>query len=447
MSEPPDHPAPSQPEPEPAWWARPGDADPWRPPAYEAPRSWAAPSPQPPTQMSSAWGTGWPAGPSGTATAPGGFGAAPVDTLGRAPRPARRLGPAGLAALVLAGALVGGGAGGVTGYVLADREASATLDGASLGATAKGSVERPEGSTAAVAAQLLPRVVSISVSAGSGRGTGSGFIIRSDGYILTNNHVVSGAAAAGGGITVTFHDERDAPARVVGRDSSSDLAVLKVGARSLPVVEWADSDAVVVGDPVIAIGSPLGLSGTVTTGIVSATNRPVSAGDEQAQEYSYISAIQTDAAINPGNSGGPLVDARGRVIGVNSVIAQVSASQRAGSIGVGFAIPSKQAKRTAEQLIITGRASHPVIGVSIDPGYTGPGARIAAVTSGGPAEDAGLQPGDVVTAIGDDRISNAEELIVKIRANQPGDRITLSYLRAGDPPAQRATLTLVSSEK
>jgi putative serine protease PepD len=296
---------------------------------------------------------------------------------------------------------------------------------------------------ASVAAALLPRVVSISVKADSGSGTGSGFVIRSDGFILTNNHVIRSVIEGGGVVRVTFNDEREVGATIVGHDASYDLAVLKVDAVNLPAVEWADSNAVAVGDPVIAIGSPLGLSGTVTTGIISAKERPVTAGAESGgDEQSYINAIQTDAAINPGNSGGPLVDARGRVVGVNSAIAQLSQSsaQQSGSIGVGFAIPSAQAKRTAEALIRTGKATHPIIGVLVDPAFTGSGARIREVSPGGPAVAAALKAGDVITAIDGHKVHSAEELIVQIRAREPDQVVTLDYTRGGK--AAKASLTL-----
>jgi putative serine protease PepD len=293
---------------------------------------------------------------------------------------------------------------------------------------------------------MLPRVVSISVEAGSSAGTGSGFIVRPDGYIVTNNHVIRAAANGRGEVKVTFSDGREADARIVGRDVSYDLAVLKIEAKNLPAVEFADSDSVVVGDPVIAIGSPLGLSGTVTTGIISAKERPVSAGGDEGDEFSYINALQTDAAINPGNSGGPLVDAQGKVIGVNSAIAQLSSGggSRAGNIGVGFAIPSKQAKRTAEELIATGKSTHPIMGVNIDRRYDGPGVRLLSVTAGGPADKAGLRAGDVVVELEGKRITSAEELVVGIRAREPGKPVTVTYTRGGGS-TQKASVTLTAA--
>ena len=212
------------------------------------------------------------------------------------------------------------------------------------------------------------------------------------------------------------------------------LAVLKIDASGLKALQFGDSDKVLVGDPVIAIGSPLGLSGTVTQGIISAKNRPVTAGDNQSAT-SFISALQTDAAINPGNSGGPLVDATGAVIGVNSAIASLGSSlgSQSGSIGLGFAIPINQARKTADQLIKNGKATYPVIGVAVDMNYTGTGALIAktgsAILAGGPAAKAGLRAGDLITAIDGQKITSPEELIVEIRTHSVGDEVTITYIR------------------
>jgi putative serine protease PepD len=348
---------------------------------------------------------------------------------------------------VLTAGLLGGGVGGTAGYLLAERDDETnTVDGASLGATAKGTADRPAGSVAAVAQELLPRVVSISVRAGSTGGTGSGFVVRSDGYIVTNNHVIR-EAAAGGEVRVTFNDRREAIARIVGRDASYDLAVLKINARNLPAMEFADSDAVKVGDPVIAIGSPLGLSGTVTTGIISARERPVTAGSDGAQgESSYINALQTDAAINPGNSGGPLLDAQGRVVGVNAAIARIPGAAgldtSGGNIGLGFAIPSNQARRTAEQLIRTGKSQHPIIGALLDESdsTSDEGVRVARTSSGGrppltpggPAATAGIRPGDLILAIDGQPVNSLPELVVAIRSHNPGDTVRLTVRTGGD---------------
>jgi putative serine protease PepD len=293
-------------------------------------------------------------------------------------------------------------------------------------------------------------VVSISATNASGSGgTGSGFVIRSDGYILTNNHVIAEAGQSGR-ITVTFSNGKTVPAEVVGQTGTYDVAVVKVRTRSLPPATLGNSDSLVVGDPVIAIGSPLGLAGTVTTGIVSALDRPVTAGT--GGDVSYFSAIQTDAAINPGNSGGPLVDSRGRVVGVNSAIATLGGGGgQTGNIGLGFAIPINQARRIAEELIANGSAETPIVGVNLDLTYPGPGARILSrpvggrppLLSGGPAERAGLQPGDVVTAVDGDPVADYEAFVVAIRAHSPGDTVTLTVERDGQ--TRDYAITLASS--
>lgn len=310
-------------------------------------------------------------------------------------------------------------------------------------------IERPADSVAGIAKRVLPSVVSIDAESSDGGATGSGFIIDSKGYILTNNHVIASAVKSGGAITVHLSDESTYPATVVGRDGSYDLAVLKIARTGLTALQFGDSDKVAVGDPVIAIGSPLGLAGTVTLGIISAKDRPVTAG-ESATENSFINAIQTDAAINPGNSGGPLVDATGAVIGVNSAIASLGSvmGSQSGSIGLGFAIPINQARRTAEQLIKTGKATYPVMGVSIDMQYQGKGALIAkkptSVLAGGPAERAGIKPGDIITSLDGKTINSAEELIVAIRAHSVGDSVRITYSRAGK--SADVTLTLTASK-
>jgi putative serine protease PepD len=287
---------------------------------------------------------------------------------------------------------------------------------------------RPDDSIAGLAKTVLPTVVSIEVKSATASGTGSGFVIKSDStssFILTNNHVASGAGE-GAEITVNLSDQSTVSATVVGTDASYDLAVLKVEQGNLPVAALGNSDDVVVGDAVIAIGSPLGLTGTVTSGIVSALNRPVTAGDQN--ESSFINAIQTDAAINPGNSGGPLINSKGQVIGINSAIASLGQSLggQSGSIGLGFSIPINQAKRVAEELINSGKSSHPVIGVTIDMTYTGKGAQIQEIAPNGPAAKTELKPGDIVTAIDGIKVADGTELIVRIRSHVPGDTVTLS---------------------
>ena len=289
---------------------------------------------------------------------------------------------------------------------------------------------RADDSIAGIAQAVLPVVVSIDVSSGQRSGTGSGFVIRStnlESFILTNNHVVAGAGEASE-ITVTFQDQTRVSAVIVGTDASYDLAVLRVDRGNLPVAALGNSDNVVVGDATIAIGSPLGLSGTVTSGIVSAINRPVTAGD--AGDISFISAIQTDAAINPGNSGGPLVNSRGEVIGINSAIATTgsSVSGQSGSIGLGFSIPINQAKRVATDLIATGKSSYPVIGVQLDTTYAGVGAKVESIIPDSPASNTALKAGDVITQIDGVIIGSATELVVRIRAKSPGDLVTLTLL-------------------
>ena len=309
-------------------------------------------------------------------------------------------------------------------------------------------IQRAPDSVAGIAQRVLPSVVSISTRSISGAGTGSGFVIDSSGYILTNNHVISKAAQTGGSIQVSLSDGTFYSAKVIGRDASYDLAVLKINASGLKALQFGDSDAVAVGDLVIAIGSPLGLSGTVTTGIISAKNRAVTAGESDS-ESSFINALQTDAAINPGNSGGPLVDATGAVIGVNSAIASLGTTSQLGSIGLGFAIPINQARKTADQLIKNGVATYPVIGVSLNMNYAENGAQVATTGRGilpeSPAEKAGLRGGDVIIEIDGKEIYSPEELIVSIRAKNVGDRVTLGYLRDG--VKKTVTLTLIAAKK
>ena len=286
-----------------------------------------------------------------------------------------------------------------------------------------------EGSVADVANRLLPSVVQLKVEGNSERGTGSGFVIDDAGHILTNNHVVA-VAESGGSIQVVTDKGITSSAKLVGRSPAYDLAVVQVDNMTAPAVQFGQSASAVVGMDVVAIGSPLGLAGTVTSGIISAKNRPVTAGGEG--EISYINALQTDAAINPGNSGGPLVDMAGKVIGVNSAIATVRGAEQgtSGSIGLGFAIPIDQARRTAEQLISTGKASYPVIGANVDMTFEG-GAKISTITAGSPAQRAGIKTGDIVTSIANQKVDSAEGLIVAIRARRPGERVELDLQRDG----------------
>jgi putative serine protease PepD len=292
-------------------------------------------------------------------------------------------------------------------------------------ANPEGLSPRSDNSVAAIAKLVLPSTVTIISRSGSDGGTGSGFVYNSDGYIITNNHVIS-SAVSGGQISVAFSNQDPIPAKLVGRSVSYDIAVLKVEKTGLPSATLGNSDAVVIGDGAVAVGSPLGLEGTVTSGIISALRRPVTAGGQG--EASFISALQTDAPINPGNSGGPLVNAEGQVIGVNSAIATLGASSggQTGSIGLGFAIPINNAKRIADEIISTGQSTVPIIGVQPNVQYDGTGAQVAKVEPGSPAAAAGIQDGDVITAVNGKKISGPEELLSAIRANQPGQDIVLT---------------------
>ncbi|MCX6427376.1 MAG: trypsin-like peptidase domain-containing protein [Actinobacteria bacterium] len=312
------------------------------------------------------------------------------------------------------------------------------------------SIERKPDSVAGIAQRVLPSVVSISTRSSNGSGTGSGFFIDSAGYILTNNHVVENAAVAGGSITVTLNDGKSFDAKVLGRDASYDLAVLKISAENLPALRFGNSDSIQVGDAVIAVGSPLGLTGTVTSGIISAKDRPVTTGGTKG-ESAFMNALQTDAAINPGNSGGPLVDSTGAVIGVTSAIASLGGSSfgnQSGSIGLGFAIPINQARKTAQQLIKNGKATYPIMGISIDTSFAGPGAKIAnipkGIRAGGPAEKAGILVGDVITNFDGKEIMNSDQLVVAIRAKNVGDRIKVTYLRG--TTSHEVSLVLIAGE-
>jgi len=317
---------------------------------------------------------------------------------------------------------------GMLGFMGASMIGNMPAPSISLPSTSGDTSPRADDSIAGIAQAVLPVVVSIDVSSDQGSGTGSGFIIRStakESFVLTNNHVVDGAGGTQK-ITVTFQDQTQAPATIVGTEASYDLAVLKINRGNLPVAVLGDSNDVVVGDATIAIGSPLGLTGTVTSGIVSALNRPVTAGD--ATDVSFISAIQTDAAINPGNSGGPLVNSRGEVIGINSAIATTgsSVSGQSGSIGLGFAIPINQARRVATELIETGSSTYPVIGVQLDMTFDGQGALVQSIVEGGPASKSELAAGDVITAIDGVKVSDGTELVVRIRAKNAGDVVELT---------------------
>ena len=343
-----------------------------------------------------------------------------IITPAGAPTPKPRA-QSNLIVIALLAGLLGGVLGGVGGAVLNVGNQSNTNSTINLPTFTTESQEFAADSVAGLAQAVLPAVVSLEVS-GTEQGTGSGFIIDSNGYILTNNHVID-AAINGGEVKVYFQDGSSVLGDIVGRNQSFDLAVIKVEKTNLPTLGLGDSKAVVVGERVIAIGSPLGLSGTVTSGIVSALDRPVTAGD--AQDTSFINAIQTDAAINPGNSGGPLVNSKGLVIGVNSAIATLGISSQAGSIGLGFAIPINEARRIAEEIIQTGTSSTPILGVLVDLSYTGPGALLTEITKNGAASTAGIKAGEIILSVNGRIVNSSTELVVAIRANAPGDTVTL----------------------
>ena len=364
---------------------------------------------------------------------------APADT-------ARRRGRFGLSALVwgLLVALLAGTLGGGAGYWLADRANRALHNGDVSLATAGTPANRPPGSVADIAQRVSPAVVSIDVSTADESDTGSGVIIDKGGYILTNNHVVS-AGVTGGTIRVTFNDKSSQVAAVVGRDTQTDLAVLKVTTPKLTVASLGDSDKIAVGDPVVAIGSPLGLRGTVTTGIVSALGRPVHLSGEGSDTDAVIDAIQTDAAINPGNSGGALVDASGAVIGINSAIASLPTQNglgTSGSIGLGFAIPINEARSIAQQLIRTGNAVHASIGLATRSVTDGSreGAYIVQVSPGGPGDKAGLKAGDVITVLDTTLIDSADELTVTVQARAPGETVAVRYFRGNKETSVKVVL-------
>lgn len=358
-----------------------------------------------------------------------------------------------IATALVASLVAGGGAGYVAGK-LGDDGGGASYNALEEPAVNKGeegapAPEAPEGSVEDVASRVLPAVVSIMVQTPRGGAEGSGSIISSDGYVLTNHHVIGGAENAQARIQVTLNDGSRHDATYVASDVNTDVGVLKIeGVSNLPTIEFGNSDQLSVGQEVVAVGSPLGLSATVTSGIVSALNRPVRAS-QGGGESSLMDGIQTDAAINPGNSGGPLVDMNGNLIGMNSVIASLSAGsfggQQGGSIGLGFAIPSNFAKRVAQQLIEKGEASQPMLGVrvsALDDGTEG--ARVAGVEPGSSSEEAGLRTGDVIVKLNDRLIDSADALIAATRSHDFGETVTLLVERSGEEGPVPVDVTLSS---
>jgi putative serine protease PepD len=341
-----------------------------------------------------------------------------------------------IAVVVVVASLLGGGLG-------------VAIEGASEGgrltlhqATSK---SKESSRTARVLRAVLPGVVYLQVDAGGKRSTGTGILLDANGHILTNNHVVAPEGTPGT-VTVTFSTGQRHPATIIGRDAGSDLAVLRVsGVSGLSPATFGDSDNVQVGDPVMAIGAPYGLRGTVTSGIVSAVDRPIVSGSlDSPAGPSYLDALQTDAPINPGNSGGPLLDASGTVIGINTVIRSsdpdssdpYGSNSTSGSIGLGFAIPIDQATQVAAQLIGSGRATPPIIGVGLDRGFDG-GAKVTDVHTKGSK----LKVGDVITAADGVAVTDADDLIALIRGRKPNATTELIVLRDGASLKIEAKLT------
>ncbi|HXY65549.1 MAG TPA: trypsin-like peptidase domain-containing protein [Mycobacterium sp.] len=423
------------------------------------------------TQFGQPYGSfgGGQAGPAGS----------PPPQLG-VPRKRSRAG--GLAVGALAIAVVSAGIGGAAGSVIEHNgRLPIASDGTSLGGAAPSlpAANAPVGTVEQVAAKVVPSVVMLETDLGRQSEEGSGIILSSDGLILTNNHVVATAAnpghpappREGGGprepdgprepggprepdsdraggtpkTTVTFSDGRTAEFTVVGADPTTDIAVVRVqGASGLTPISLGSSANLRVGEPVMAVGSPLGLEGTVTTGIVSALNRPVSTTGETGNQNTVLDAIQTDAAINPGNSGGALVNMSGQLVGVNSAIATLggdSADAQSGSIGLGFAIPVDQAKRIADELIKTGTASHASLGVQVTNDKGTPGAKVVEVVPNGAAAAAGLPSGVVVTKVDDRTVNSADALVAAVRSKAPGEKVTLTFKDpSGDTKSVQVTL-------
>ncbi len=355
----------------------------------------------------------------------------------------RRLRPSAIIGLLVAALLVGG-IGAAVGVFAANRLPAAVTDPQFQLATVAPSVTREPGSVADIAARVLPSVVSLEIRTGDVGETGSGVVIDGSGYILTNNHVVSTAATdPSAELTIIFNDGKQSrvPGIIVGRDPLTDLAVLKADVTGATVAQLGDSAALAVGDPVIAIGSPLGLAGTVTTGIVSAKDRPVRLQGGGSDTDAVIDAVQTDAAVNPGNSGGPLVDSAGAVVGINTAIRTLGGDS-SGSIGLGFAIPITMAKSVAEQIIRSGTVQHSTIGVNARSATDGvtDGAQVQNVQQGGPASAAGIAEGDVITKVGDRSVGNADELVVAVRENAVGATVPVAFMRDGRQVTVNVTL-------
>ncbi len=427
-------------------------------------------------------GTGVGPMPTGTATGP--IHGMPPGMPGP-PEPQKRSRTGLLVVGALAIAVVSAGIGGAAATAVElGTHASTNGGGRVIGAAPSvPAANMPPGSVEGVASKVVPSVVMLETDIGRQSEEGSGIVLSTDGLILTNNHVIAAAAGGppkgpggpsgsppgapvppsvpggpggGGGAptaktTVTFSDGRTAPFTVVGADPTSDIAVIRVqGMSGLTPISLGSSSDLRVGQPVVAIGSPLGLSGTVTTGIVSALNRPVSTTGESGNQNTVLDAIQTDAAINPGNSGGALVNMSGQLVGVNSAIATLgadSADAQSGSIGLGFAIPVDQAKRIADELIATGKASHASLGVQVTNDKGTPGAKVVDVVSGGAAASAGVPKNVVVTKVDDRPINSADALVAAVRSKAPGDKITLTFQDAAGGGSRTVPVTLGKADQ
>jgi S1-C subfamily serine protease len=395
----------------PAFWDENADRDPWR-----DPESSAALGPPPPGSTS----------PNGIPRVEGARLSLRELLFGR------RVDPKALAVLAVVAVLIGA-AGGIVGRLTAEGASSLTSSDPSITQAVRGK-ERPPGSVADIAARTLPAVVVLETRVGDEFGTGSGIVIDPAGYVLTNSHVISPAAGSNDAtIEAVFHDGTRTPARIVGRDPKTDLGVVKVDVANPVVATLGSSSNLAVGDSVIAIGSPLGLAGTVTDGIVSALERPVRL-DGTGDGSSVIDAIQTDAAINPGNSGGPLVDSTAAVVGINTAIRGVG-REEGGSIGLGFAIPIDHARVIAQELIRSGSVKHAEIGLNARSvtNTARAGAEVQNVQQNGAGARAGILEGDVIVKVGERGISGADELVVAVREHNPGETVPVQLVRDGRP--------------
>lgn len=489
-------PAPNQPAPVPSHAGSPGYAQGQQQPYNQQfdwrYRSQSSPSPttqfRPPYEPFGTTGPGRIPGGTGVGPIPGGPGTGPVPGMMPGmpppPEPQKRSRTGLLVVGALAVAVVSAGIGGAAATAVElGTHTTANGGGRVIGAAPSvPAANMPPGSVEGVASKVVPSVVMLETNVGRQSEEGSGIILSADGLILTNNHVIAAAAGApkaaggpppggppgiplpppggpgGGGAgagtpktTVTFSDGRTAPFTVVGADPTSDIAVIRVqGISGLTPISLGSSSDLRVGQPVVAIGSPLGLSGTVTTGIVSALNRPVSTTGESGNQNTVLDAIQTDAAINPGNSGGALVNMNGQLVGVNSAIATLGADSpdaQSGSIGLGFAIPVDQAKRIADELIATGKASHASLGVQVTNDKGTPGAKVVDVVAGGAAATAGVPKNVVVTKVDDRPINSADALVAAVRSKAPGDKISLTFQDAAGGGNRTVPVTLGKADQ